>query len=148
MHQWSDTAGPGQRPGQRPGRGMNGGSGHCLCGRVRFAFDGAPNWQAHCHCESCRRNCSAPFTSYFSVDHGKWRWTGEHPETFGSSPGVTRHFCARCGTPMAYESTAFADEMHFFAASLDDPAPYQPTQHVHWKEHVPWVSLNDDLPRR
>jgi predicted N-acetyltransferase YhbS len=127
---------------------MDGGSGHCLCGAVRFAFDGEPNWQAHCHCESCRRNCAAPFTSYFGISHGKWRWTGGRPATYSSSPGVTRHFCANCGTPMAYQSDEFAHELHFYAATLDDPAPYQPTLHVHWNEHLRWVALDDGLPVR
>ena len=76
-----------------------GGSGHCLCGAVRYAFDAAPNWQAHCHCESCRRATSSPYTSYFGVSHGHWRWTGETPKVFVSSPGVKRHFCGTCGSP-------------------------------------------------
>ena len=132
---------------------MNGGSGHCLCGAVGYRFDGAPNWQAHCHCESCRRNCSAPFTSYFAVSHGKWRWTGALPALYRSSPGVNRHFCATCGTPMAFEGAKWPLEIHFYAASLADPAAYAPTLHVNWNEHLPWVVLADGLrvhrtPRR
>jgi GNAT superfamily N-acetyltransferase len=125
---------------------MDGGSGRCLCGTVRYAFDGTPNWQAHCHCESCRRNCSAPFTSYFAVNHGKWRWTAALPQIRVSSPGVRRHFCGMCGTPMAFEGDKWAHELHFYAASLDDPAAYRPTLHVNWNEHLPWVKLNDGLP--
>ena len=125
---------------------MNGGSGHCLCGAVSYSFDGPPNWQAHCHCESCRRNCSAPFTSYFGVDHGKWRWTGAVPAIYASSPGVKRHFCPTCGTPMAFEGAKWPHEIHFYAASLADPAAFQPTLHVNWNEHLPWVALADGLP--
>ncbi len=127
---------------------MQGGSGHCLCGAVRFAFDGAANWQAHCHCESCRRNCAAPFTSFLGVDHGKWRWTGTAPARYASSPGVTRHFCPTCGTPMAYESEVWPHEIHFYAATLDDPGAYEPTEHVNWNEHLPWLKLADGLPVR
>lgn len=125
-----------------------GGTGRCLCGAIRFAFDAKPNWQAHCHCESCRRNCSAPFTSYFGVSHGHWRWTAAEPAAYASSPGVERLFCARCGTPMAYSSTAFPHEIHFYAASLDDPGAYAPTIHVHWDERLPWVKIADGLPVR
>ena len=39
----------------------------CLCGAVSFEFSGAENWRAHCHCESCRRNTSSPFTTWFGV---------------------------------------------------------------------------------
>ncbi|OYX45013.1 MAG: hypothetical protein B7Z02_02965 [Rhodobacterales bacterium 32-67-9] len=125
---------------------MDGGSGRCLCGDIRFVFEGAPNWQAHCHCESCRRNCSAPFTSYFGISHGRWRWTGKTPAVYHSSPGVKRHFCPTCGTPMAFEGAEWAHEIHFYAASLDDPSRFRPTLHVHWDEHLPWVKLADGLP--
>ncbi len=126
---------------------LSGGEGHCLCGAVRFAFDGVPNWQAHCHCDSCRRNCAAPFTSYFGVSHGHWRWTGALPATYASSPGARRHFCATCGTPMAFEGAPWPDEIHFYAAGLTDPSQFRPTLHVHWNEHLPWLSIADGLPR-
>jgi len=124
-----------------------GGSGHCLCGAVRYAFDAAPNWQAHCHCESCRRATSSPYTSYFGVSHGHWRWTGETPKVFMSSPGVKRHFCGTCGSPMAFEGDRWPHEIHFFAATLDDPAAFRPAAHANWNEHLPWVNPDDGLPR-
>lgn len=123
-----------------------GGSGHCLCGLVRYVFDGPPDWQAHCHCESCRRATSSPFTSYFGVSHGQWRWAGIEPAVHVSSPGVRRHFCPRCATPLAYEGARWSHEIHFFAASLDDPAAYRPTVHVNWNERLPWVAICDGLP--
>src|SRR5690606_15911070 len=57
-----------------------------------------------------------------------------------------RHFCDRCGTPMAYEATRWSHEIHFYAATLDDPSRYLPTLHVNWNEHLPWVKLADGLP--
>ena len=122
-------------------------TGHCLCGSTRFRADAAPLWQAHCHCQSCRRACSAPFTSFFGIADGHWRWEGSKPATFASSPGVWRDFCAQCGSQMAYRSTRFPGEIHFYAALLDDSATYQPTSHVHSAEMLPWLHLNDGLPR-
>ena len=125
---------------------MDGGTGRCLCGAVRYAFEGAPNWQAHCHCESCRRATGAAFASYFGVSHGRWRWTGAAPAAFASSPGVRRHFCPACGSPVAYEGDRWPHEIHFLAATLDDPAAFRPTAHAHWNEQLPWVRLADGLP--
>lgn len=130
-----------------PDTRMNAGTGRCLCGAVAYEFTGPPNWQAHCHCESCRRNCSAPFTSYFGISHGKWRWTGAVPAIYASSPGVRRHFCATCGTPMAFEGETWPHEIHFYAASLADPTAFRPTAHVNFNEHLPWVVLDDGLKR-
>lgn len=122
--------------------------GHCLCGRTRFAFEGLPRFMAHCHCESCRRATASPFTSYLGVPDGAWRWTGQPAGQYESSPGVTRSFCTTCGTPMAYRSVDYPGEMHFFAATLDDPSNFAPTVHVHTDEMLPWVKLADDLPRK
>ncbi|MEO8242405.1 MAG: GFA family protein [bacterium] len=122
--------------------------GHCLCGAVRFACDAAPLWQGHCHCESCRRATSSGFTSYLGVADGHWRWTGADPATHSSSPGVTRYFCAICGSQMAYRADRFPGEMHFFAASLSDPTAYRPTTHFFAAEVLPWVHLADGLRRK
>ena len=124
-----------------------GGAGRCLCGAVRYDFDAAPLWQAHCHCESCRRATSSPYTSYFGVADGHWRWTGAEPARFASSPEVERFFCGRCGSPMAYRSTRWPGEIHFFAASLMDPSAYRPTVHVHFNERLAWTLSDDGLER-
>lgn len=127
---------------------MDGGTGRCLCGAVRYAFDGAPNWQVHCHCESCRRATASPFTSFFGVPRASFRWTGGEAATYNSSPGVTRSFCPACGTPMSYQTEDRSDEIDLYAATLDDPRGYRATAHVHWDEHLPWLHLADGLPTR
>jgi len=122
--------------------------GRCLCGNVRYAFDRERvRWRAHCHCESCRRNCSAPFTTWFGVPETAFRWIGAEPATYASSPGQMRYFCPVCGTPMAYRTKRRDDEVHLYAASLDDPTGFAPQAHEHWPERLAWVHLADDLPR-
>ncbi len=121
--------------------------GHCLCGAVTFEYGGPENWRGHCHCESCRRNTASPFTTFLGVPRGAFRFTGAAPAVYRSSPGVRRLFCATCGTPMAYESDRYPDEIHLYAASLEDSRDFAPQFHVHWAERVPWISLDDALPR-
>lgn len=121
--------------------------GHCLCGAVAFEYSGPENWRGHCHCESCRRNTASPFTTFLGVPRGAFRFTGTAPAVYCSSPGVRRLFCATCGTPMAYESDRYPDEIHLYAASLEDSQDFAPQFHVHWAERVPWITLSDTLPR-
>ncbi|MEL7469128.1 MAG: GFA family protein [Pseudomonadota bacterium] len=122
-------------------------NGRCLCGAVTYAYEGDVNWTGHCHCESCRRTCSAPVTTFFAVNNGQWRWTGAAPSVYASSPQAKRYFCAKCGTPMAYTHDKFDHEIHFYAASLDDPEGFVPTQHFHYDERLPWLHLSDDLKK-
>ena len=121
--------------------------GRCLCGAVTYSFEGRPHWSAYCHCESCRRACSAPVAAFFGVDRRNFHWTGVAPAAYASSPGVRRLFCGRCGTPMAYDADRDARNIHLYAASLDDPQAYRPTAHVFAAERLPWFEVADDLPR-
>jgi hypothetical protein len=122
-------------------------TGRCLCGAVTFRGTEPPLWQAHCHCESCRRATASPFTSFLGLQDGTWNWTGAAPRTYQSSPGTFRDFCPTCGTQMAYHSDRIPGERHFYAATLDDPSEFTPTAHDHADEMLPWLHLADDLPR-
>jgi hypothetical protein len=122
-------------------------TGHCLCGDIRYEFRGPHRWAGHCHCESCRRNTSSAFTTWFGVPKAAHRFTGAAPAIYQSSPGVKRYFCATCGTPMAFESHRWPDEIHLYAASLTDSRDFAPKFHVHVAEKVPWIEIGDDLPQ-
>lgn len=113
-------------------------TGHCLCGACRFEIDLPPRWTGHCHCESCRRATSSMMTTFVGMPDGQWRWTGETPATYASSPGVTRHFCPICGSQMGYQSTRWPDEMHLYAALLDDPSQVEIKGVFHAEERLPW----------
>ncbi|WP_036554924.1 GFA family protein [Nisaea denitrificans] len=121
--------------------------GHCLCGATRYTFSGPANWVGHCHCESCRRQTGSAYTTYIGVPCEAAHFTGTPPAVFASSPGVERLFCGHCGTPIAYRSDQFADEIHFFAATLKDPDSVTPAFHVYWDERLSWTSCDDELPK-
>ncbi|MEM9147788.1 MAG: GFA family protein [Pseudomonadota bacterium] len=119
------------------------GTGRCLCGAVTFAWSARPLWAGHCHCETCRRTCSAPVTSFFGVANGAWEWTGAKPLVFSSSPGRRRYFCGTCGSPMAYEGDHFPDEIHFYAAAMDNPEDFDPRNSFHRRERLSWLHMED-----
>lgn len=121
--------------------------GRCLCGSVKWRYSGPVNWAGYCHCESCRRNCAAPVTAFFGVPNGAWSWTAELPNTYEHSEHATRYFCSTCGTPMAYVSKKWPNEIHFYAASLVDPDQFVPQEHFHHGETLSWLDIRDDLPK-
>ena len=121
--------------------------GHCFCGKTSWEFDGESSWACYCHCDDCRRNCSAPVVAWLGVPLDSFRWTGQAPETLESSKGVYRHFCRSCGAPMGFEADHYPGGMHLYAASLDDPESFKPEFHVNYESKLPWLQLNDDLPK-
>ena len=50
-----------------------------------------------------------------------FRIEGEPLTRYGSSPGVTRTFCGRCGTSLTYENVSRPGEVDVTQGSLDDP---------------------------
>ncbi len=122
-------------------------TGRCFCGEVKFEYEaGTEKFMGHCHCESCRRAIASPFASVFGIPDGKWQWTGVAPKTYNSSPNVIRSFCQNCGTPMAYQSKRLPEEIHFYAANLDDQTSFKPEANYNSKEMVYWVKQFEDLP--
>lgn len=121
-------------------------SGRCLCGRIRWRAPGPALWAGHCHCESCRRATSAPVTSFFGVPQNSVTWNGEL-SLYPSSPGAERGFCGHCGSQMFFRSERWPEEIHLYAASLDDPTLFEPKAHYHYAERVPWLNVVDDLPK-
>jgi hypothetical protein len=87
-------------------------TGRCLCGAVRYRAVGAPEWIANCHCASCRRATGAAMASYAGFATERFAYTAGAPVRFSSSPGVTRSFCGRCGTPLTYEGDRWPGEIH------------------------------------
>jgi len=122
-------------------------AGGCLCGAVRYAAEGKPLWVAHCHCRSCRRQSGAPIVTWAGYRPADVSWSAGTPGAYNSSAGVTRRFCAACGTPLTYESDRWPDELHILVATLDDPESLTPTAHVFWSEHLAWLEMGDDLKK-
>ncbi|WP_342361129.1 GFA family protein [Terrarubrum flagellatum] len=122
-------------------------TGRCLCGAVHFVARGEPKWVAHCHCESCRRATSAAFATYAGYLVEAVEWSGEKPAAYNSSPGVTRSFCPRCGSPVSFTGERWPDEVHLFLPSFEEPNSLAPKGHVYCETQLSWIHLDDGLPR-
>lgn len=123
--------------------------GQCLCGGVRFAATLPSRWVAHCHCSFCRRAHGAPLVTWAGFEQGQVQIDpdGLAPTWFASSPGAARGFCPRCGSPMFFRSQRWPDEMHVARALFSDALDREPAMHVFHASHVPWLTVNDGLPR-
>lgn len=64
-----------------------------------------------------------------------------------SSPGVTRGFCADCGTALTYKHEARALEIDVTLATLDQPDVLRPSAHIWVQDKLPWVTIGDALPQ-
>jgi len=48
---------------------------------------------------------------------------------------------------MEFEADHYSGGMHLYAASLENPDDFEPTFHVNYGSKLPWLQINDDLPK-
>ncbi len=125
-------------------------SGQCLCGAVSFTMSFPSKWAAHCHCTRCQRAHGAAFVTWVGVQRdqvavldaqGALRW-------FVGEAGGQRAFCARCGSSLFFRSGDWPGELHIARAMFSGPIDREPAMHGYYDTHVPWVTVNDNLPRK
>ncbi|MDW3222938.1 MAG: GFA family protein [Paracoccaceae bacterium] len=121
-------------------------AGGCACGNLRYTVSGPPNWTALCHCDDCRRACSAPIVAWMGYSLNRVDWDGVRA-TRASSAFATRGFCPECGTQMSFESSRWPGEVHLYPVTLDDPSDYVPDLHCYVSERLTWLHVVDDLPK-
>lgn len=49
---------------------------------------------------------------------------------------------------MFFQSTRWPGEMHVARALFNDPLDREPSAHVIYESHVPWLDMNDELPKK
>ena len=121
-------------------------SGHCYCGAISFEIDGTSDWVGHCHCESCRRASGSVMTTFAGFKLDQVRFTGARPSAYVTDDGVTRSFCKRCGSPIAYRNAATPDDIHLQLGLFDDLEALPPADHSFRNEKASWLRADEQLP--
>jgi len=121
-------------------------TGGCLCGEIRFQFEGNDIGSSYCHCRMCQRFSGAPTSAGTGFLKDDLRITRGKPKYYVSSAIAERAFCPTCGSSLW---------MRFFqwkwifvkTLNLDNPENYAPTTHFGIESQMPWHDIHDDLPR-
>ena len=124
-------------------------SGRCLCGNVRYEYDGEVGPASYCHCEDCRRCTGSAFVisvrferAGFRVESGTVKGYTKRGE---SGNELTRHFCADCGSPLFTSAPKHPDHVYVKAGTLDDPSLVSPTHQSWVASSVAWSRIDPAL---
>ena len=119
-------------------------SGACLCGAVRYHYQGALRPVVACHCEQCRRTSghfaagSAGYRSGLSIESGgALRW-------YESSPEIYRGFCSACGSSLFW--TDRPDRVTIMAGTLDQPTGLELTYQIYTAYAGDYYRVDPELP--
>ncbi len=121
-------------------------TGSCRCGAVRFTASAEPHHVSYCHCGDCRRASGAPVSAFVGFMADQVVFTGKALKMFENGP-VTRSFCGVCGSPIAYVDERLPEPIYFMLGAMDAPEQFVPTLHAYVSEQLPYLHMNDGLPR-
>ena len=127
-------------------------TGGCLCGAVQYEVTQQPDDSmssiGYCHCRMCQKALGGLF-AYFVVFSGPnigetFKFTRGEPKYYRSSEWGERGFCSECGTPLVMRDL---DSFGVMIGSLDHPEVFPPKSHSGIESQVPWLKIDDGLPR-
>ncbi len=125
-------------------------TGGCLCGAVRYEYDGEVGPANYCHCADCRRCTGSAFNIGVRVAAARLRIVRGRPRGFtkagDSGHRLTRHFCAACGSPLFTSSPRHPDFYFLKAGCLDDPTVVRATHQSWTGSRVSWAAIDPELP--
>ena len=123
--------------------------GGCLCGAVRFRITGRIRNIIYCHCSQCRKAQGSAFATNGIVAKNEFHILfGEDSLTgYESTPGQTKYFCRRCGSPIMSKSTNRPDEVRVRLGTIESDIEERPEAHIFITSKANWEELCADIPQ-
>ncbi len=121
--------------------------GACFCGAITAELHDEPFWICHDHDDDCRRAIGAPLTIWVGYRPSQFVLLRGTPASFSKTRGVTRTFCAHCGTSIGYKDEGAPDELYLTIGFFDHPEHFAPVAHAYWKMKLPFMQFADNLAK-
>lgn len=124
-------------------------TGGCLCGAVRYRYDGEIGSAGYCHCADCRKVSGSAFGVSVRVAAAGFTIVSGQPRSFtkasDSGRPVTRFFCPDCGSPLYTLPPLHPEVVFIKAGSLDDPGLVRPERQAWTRSRVEWAEIDPDI---
>ena len=122
--------------------------GRCVCGEVVIEIDVPAFWAWHDHSRVTRHAHGAAYATYIGCWKSKVRVIAgavqvSHFED--KAIGSSRHFCARCGTPLFYERAHSPRMVNIPRALFQTRTGREPRYHLGLSEAADWEYRGETL---
>ncbi len=124
-------------------------TGGCQCGEIRYEITQPAMGTGICHCRMCQRSIGAVLDAWSAFSKDAVRFISGEPKFYQSSPIAKRGFCSTCGSSLLlkYNAPTESSVLIIMTACLDNPEDFAPAWHGCTESQVPWLDINDGLPR-
>ena len=123
-------------------------SGSCLCGQVRYEFEGEFERFFLCHCEYCRKDTGSAHAANLFASAGQLKWLAGRGNVTQFNLPSTRHarsFCSICGSALPHQSSD-GGLLAVPAGSLDSRIDLRPDAHIFVSSRACWDDALESLP--
>lgn len=122
--------------------------GVCVCGAVKVEIGVPARWAWHDHSAASRLAQGAAYATFVGSWRSRFRFIEgeEHVTRFeDQTAGTVRSFCARCGTPLAYERTRSPQMVNVPRALFATRTGREPRYHMNLGQQADWTYLGEPL---
>jgi len=121
--------------------------GSCLCGQITYKAKATPLFQAHCHCQACRKNGGSGYAALVFIPIESLTWQGEtstysHDSDSDSGTKMTKHFCGNCGSQLFGTNSAKPERIHIKVGTMEDASWFQPQCNVWASSRLPSTAVD------
>ncbi|MGA7326227.1 MAG: GFA family protein [Rhodomicrobium sp.] len=135
-------------PGNTPKASSTQSAGECVCGEVCFEIDVPARWAWHDHSTASRRAHGCAYVTYVGSWRSRFRvlkGSARISRFEDMAAGTVRSFCARCGTPLFYESLRSPQMVNIPRALFAARTGREPRYHIAIAEAAEWTYLGEPL---
>lgn len=122
--------------------------GACVCGAVEVEIGVPARWAWHDHAAASRHAHGAAYATYVGSWRSRFRFVAgeEHVTRYeDEAAGTARSFCARCGTPLAYERARSPQMVNVPRALFATRTGREPRYHMNLAQQADWTYLGEPL---
>lgn len=124
-------------------------TGGCLCGGVRYEYDGEITEISMCHCSMCRKAQGSAYVAISPVETARLRITRgqELLKEYRAVPHKARVFCANCGSPLYSARDDLPGVRRLRLGTVETPFTCRNAYHIHVASKAAWETIADGLPQ-
>lgn len=124
-------------------------TGSCLCGGIRYEYDGDITELSMCHCSQCRKAQGSAYVAVCPVDAERFRFlSGEDLlKSYRAVPHKARVFCSHCGSPIYSARDDLPGVLRLRLGTVETSFTCANAYHIHVDSRAAWEALADGLPQ-
>lgn len=122
--------------------------GGCLCGKVRYEYNGEITEIAICHCSQCRQAQGGACATNSPIESDKLQFSGqEYIKEFESNANKVRAFCQSCGSPLYSARKDLPNIKRLRVGTIKTAFTCENKYHIFTESKAAWHSITDNYPQ-